>query len=242
MAAVIAGRLPWSGSSDASPHETTLVALGDSVPAATACGCGGYVRDLAASIDTRDMPVSTRNLAVPGADTRSLLAQMRTTDVRAALAHADVVLLQIGANDVASEDLERTECLGSTTCWAADLTLLGQRLEDVLTTATNETRPGTIVRAIGYWNVAVDGSPAKQRGTTYVRNGRRLTAAVNHLLSSTATRHHVGYVDLSRVFLGDHRVEERLADDGDHPNAAGHRLIAAAVLNSLPERYRTHSG
>lgn len=224
------------------PHETTLVALGDSVPAATACSCGGYVRDLAASIDTKDMPVSTRNLAVPGADTRSLLTQMHTADVRAALAHADVVVLQIGANDVASEDLERTECLGATRCWTADLAALGQRLDDVITTVTNETRPGTTVRAIGYWNVAMDGSPGQQQGTTYVRNGRHLTAAVNHLLSTTATRHHVGYVDLSRVFLGDHRVDERLADDGDHPNAAGHRLIASAVLNSLPERYRTHSG
>ncbi|MEP6462263.1 MAG: hypothetical protein ABJC62_02360 [Frankiaceae bacterium] len=30
-------------------------------------------------------------------------------------------------------------------------------------------------------------------------------------------------------------VDAMLADDGDHPNAAGHRVIAAAILRQLPE-------
>lgn len=241
VAAVVAWRFPHSGADEATSHTTSVVALGDSVPAATACGCGGYVDDLATSLRTPAGPVSVRNLAVPGMDTRGLLTRLRAPDVRAALARADIVVLQIGANDIAGNDLERTDCSDATACWSADLAALGGRLDDVFATVTKETRPGTTVRALGYWNVAMDGEAGRERGTTYVRNSRDLTAGVNRLLDARAARHHVGYVDLSRLFLDDHAVDDLLAADGDHPNAAGHRIIAKAVLNSLPDTYRTRS-
>ncbi|TML29363.1 MAG: hypothetical protein E6G26_03735 [Actinobacteria bacterium] len=75
--------------------QETLVALGDSIPAARPreCHCrAGFVTLYARALKR---PVSVRNLSVPGANSSDLLAQLRRSDG----VHADTVLVMIGHND-----------------------------------------------------------------------------------------------------------------------------------------------
>ena len=60
----------------------------------------------------------------------------------------------------------------------------------------------------------------------------KVTDDVNDVIKSTAAKSGSGYVDLRAAFKGpDYSYDEThyLASDGDHPNAAGHRQIAAAA-------------
>jgi lysophospholipase L1-like esterase len=63
----------------------------------------------------------------------------------------------------------------------------------------------------------------------------RLTRAANDQIATAARAEGAGYVDLYTAFKGE-RAERNpttlLATDGDHPNAAGHRVIAAALLSA----------
>ena len=63
----------------------------------------------------------------------------------------------------------------------------------------------------------------------------RLTRAANALIATAARKDGAGYVDLYAAFKGEHAERDPtrlLAADGDHPNAAGHRVIAAALLSA----------
>jgi lysophospholipase L1-like esterase len=83
----------------AARRQVTLVALGDSIPAARAreCRCrAGFVTLYARALERATRrPVSVLNLAVPGANSSDLLALLR----RRHGIRADVVLVMIGHND-----------------------------------------------------------------------------------------------------------------------------------------------
>jgi lysophospholipase L1-like esterase len=60
-----------------------------------------------------------------------------------------------------------------------------------------------------------------------------LTQQVNEVVRSAAVSGDATYVDLFAPFkgvAGDDDATPLLADDGDHPNAAGHQVIARALL------------
>jgi lysophospholipase L1-like esterase len=96
-----------------------------------------------------------------------------------------------------------------------------------------QDRP-TAILVSGYWNVYEDGTVADR---DYGQEGRvesdRLTRAVNQVIQAQAVQQGMTYVDLSTPFKGrggDEDPTHLLADDGDHPNAAGHQRIASALL------------
>lgn len=73
---------------------------------------------------------------------------------------------------------------------------------------------------------------------------RAAIAAANSVLQQVATTQGVWYVDLVAPFLGPDDDEEDtplLAPDGNHPNAAGHQLIAATILHAVPSVLRSLS-
>ena len=69
-----------------------------------------------------------------------------------------------------------------------------------------------------------------------------LTDQVNTAIKGTAASDGSAYVDLRAAFKGpDYAFDEThyLSNDGDHPNAAGHEQIAAAVVDVVTQTLRT---
>jgi len=217
-----------------SQHVQRVVGLGDSVPAGSACGCTDYVNLLAHGLG---VDVSSTNLAVPGQTSSGLLDQLSAADVRAAVANADVVVVTIGANDVEADD---PSTCGSgqdgASCYSSELSGLSQNLDRVVSAVVSITRPGARVLLTGYWNVFLDGAVARAHGADYVRMADAVTREVNSRISSAATANGAVFVDLFTPFRGadgSKDCTELLAPDGDHPDAAGHALIAQTLLAAL---------
>jgi lysophospholipase L1-like esterase len=92
----------------------------------------------------------------------------------------------------------------------------------------------TAILVSGYWNVYEDGTVAdRDYGRGEQAASDRLTDAVNQVIRTQAVAEGMTYVDLAEPFKGPSGTgdpSDLLADDGDHPNAAGHRRIASALL------------
>ena len=85
------------------PAATTpflTVGLGDSVPSGSACHCTSYVVQLGNTLARRaGRPASVANLATGGQTSGGLLVQLQRAPVRSLIARADVVVIEVGAND-----------------------------------------------------------------------------------------------------------------------------------------------
>jgi lysophospholipase L1-like esterase len=223
-----------------------VVGLGDSVTAGTACGCEDFVRLYATGLARHwDRVVRASNLGQPGLTSEGLVARLEGDPaVRSQVAAADVVLVTIGANDVlpalrAWDDgsgQDQATCGG--VCEDGDLNRvdadIGAALRDV-----RQLRGGrpTLVLVTTYWNVFEDGDVARaDRGAAYLRWSDGLTRRLNDGIERAARSGHAVPVDLYRPFKahGQRDPTSLLAGDGDHPNAAGHRVIASALLAATP--------
>jgi lysophospholipase L1-like esterase len=92
----------------------------------------------------------------------------------------------------------------------------------------------TSVLVTGYWNVFEDGKVARRAaGASGLRASIDLTRRVNSTISAVSRSAGARYVDLFAPFQRRGAdIDSLLAPDGDHPDAAGHRLIAAALLDA----------
>ena len=218
------------------PH-LHVVALGDSVTAGSNCDCTAfpqlYAQDLT---QVRGNPASATNLGVAGLDSNGLVAMLAAgTTAAKEVATADVVLITIGANDFGSHHDEvtsgscRGDCLSDTIeHMSAELTKAIERIHGL-----RSGRP-TAVLVTGYWNVFEDGHVARRvfPGVGLAATAE-LTHRVNTALREVAGRTHASYVDLYSTFKGPNTHGDDtalLADDGDHPNASGHVLIARRLM------------
>ncbi|MFI5956326.1 SGNH/GDSL hydrolase family protein [Cryptosporangium sp. NPDC051539] len=208
----------------------TITALGDSVTAGSACDCRPFT-DLYADL-TRErtgVPVTSRNLGVPGQTSDGVLATLNGDSETAwQVADSDIVLVTIGANDLAGSlaDWQDGGCdLG---CFRrempgiqADVTAIVERIR--------ELRAGqpTEVLVTDYWNVFRDGDQAASLGTAYRTISRQVTALANAAICAGAASEAATCVDLVGPFTAD--PTKYLAADGDHPDAAGHAEIAEAL-------------
>ena len=216
------------------PPIRDVVGLGDSVPAGFACSCTTYVSLVANALaKAQHTKVATHNFAQSGQTTQGLLAQLHNQAEMKALRRADVVIVTIGANDL-EEDPDCSPA-DSYACYRADLRALRPTYVRLLKRIHSLVQTRARVIVTGYWSVFQDGSVARQQGDTYVRNSNALTRAVNSLIASSAVAHAATYVDVYKPFKGDGDRDDTwlLAADGDHPNAAGHRAIAAAIAHTL---------
>ena len=206
-----------------------LVVLGDSVPAATACNCAGFATDLARSVQ----PALLTNAAEGGMTSAGLLAQLSSPAVMRALSQATVVTVTVGANDFDDELADDPSCV-STPCYAPTLRSLSTTMGQVATRLNALTRPTTKIILTGYWNVFLDGAVGARHGRNYVATSDALTRQVNAVIAAVAAAGHDHYADLYSPFKGDGSRDDTalLAADGDHPDAAGHQLIAAVIASS----------
>jgi lysophospholipase L1-like esterase len=92
----------------------------------------------------------------------------------------------------------------------------------------------TAVLVTGYWAVFEDGDVAAAGMSGSGRTtADELTRTANAELAVAAHSAGSTYVDLYHPFKGEQAENDPtplLAGDGDHPNAAGHRLIARTLL------------
>lgn len=218
---------------------STLVGLGDSVPAGSACGCVPFVPRLGQQLAAdRGQPVTAINDATGGEDSSELLAALtHSTRTARDVSTANIVSVTIGANDVAYSSYASGGCGGDdgTACYRPEVQAMSANVSAILQRiqALRGGRP-TIVLVSGYWNVWQDGQVARSMGAEFVQVSHLVTAMVNQGLQQAATSHGALFVDLAKAFTAAGPDDTGLlAADGDHPNAAGHQLIADVLTQAV---------
>lgn len=217
----------------------TLVGLGDSVPSASTCGCTGYVELLGQALHVAThRPVVVHNDAAGGWTTSDVEQDLRSGQTATDLSHADLVTVEVGANDFNLDDVDDPACLPALTssCWADTMTGLRTGLTDIVSGIRDiDTNPDVRIALIGYWNITVDGEVGVAQGQAFVTGSDALTRAVNTTIQAVATSTRCRYVDAYTPFKGNGSLDptSSLLDDGDHLDAKGHAIMEKAVFDTL---------
>lgn len=224
---------PSSGTPSPTPTQPrSIVALGDSVPAGNACDCTPYPeltgQQLAASPQAA---VAVTNDAVGGYTTSDVLTQLQSDPaVSDRVRTADVVEIEIGANDVGYSD----SCGTSVSCYAPAVPQVEKNLAEIVSLVHHLTAGRhVLVVLLDYWSVWLGGQYAAAQGPAYVAAAAEVTDRINSVIAATASATGSSYVDLRAAFKGPDYADDEtayLASDGDHPNAEGHEQIAAATV------------
>jgi lysophospholipase L1-like esterase len=222
-----------------SARHTLVVGLGDSVPAAAGCTCTSFVTIYGDDVQRHTgSPNQTDNFAKNGLDTAGLMRQLGDKSVADAVSHADLLTLTIGANDFSSAHDE----YAAGTCGAPDgldcvqdtFPILRSNLTSILQKIRALAGKHPLgVRVNNYWNVFEAGEVARDKyGEDFSRQSDQLTQEVNAIICDVAVKAGDTCIDLYSAFkratpTGDPTA--LLAPDGDHPNQAGHNLIAETI-------------
>ncbi|MFF1819164.1 SGNH/GDSL hydrolase family protein [Kribbella sp. NPDC058245] len=225
------------------PGNLSVLALGDSVTSGYQCYCDAFPAaygDLLAN--KTGTGVTVHNLGVGGLDSGGLLDDLdrSSSQMAQAATDADYVLLTIGANDFADHEDDVTAGRCTTECVTEELADLSTNLQQIVDRIDElDTHRTPEVLITGYWNVFKDGEVARR---LYPLDGQNatlaLTQATNHVIAEVAQAAHATYVDLYTPFETAPDITNLLADDGDHPNAAGHALIANLLLKATPAPHK----
>jgi acyl-CoA thioesterase I len=213
---------------------SSVVALGDSVPRGTNCACTPYPNLTANGLASHTgRTVKATNDSVAGATTSSELRQLNRREVVAHLRAAEVVEIEIGANDVAYSRL----CGTRVACYAPRIPRIRTNLARIVA-RVNSLAAGhrELIVLLDYWSVWLGGQFAAAKGHAYVAAAEEMTDRVNSVIRATATASRSAYVDLRAAFKGPSYAYDEthyLSDDGDHPNKAGHKKIATATQSVI---------
>jgi lysophospholipase L1-like esterase len=218
-------------SSTPASRSWSIVALGDSVPRGTNCDCRPYPPLTADGLsEAAGKTVTVSNDSVAGYTTSNVLHQLEFDGkVARHLRTADVVEIEVGANDVAYTQ----SCGTVVACYQPRIPKIEQNLAAIVARVRDLTAGHrALVVLLDYWSVWLGGKYAAAKGEAYVTAAEQVTDSVNDVIKSTAAKSGSAYVDLRAAFKGPAYAYDEthyLAGDGDHPNAAGHRQIAAAT-------------
>ncbi|WP_170127154.1 SGNH/GDSL hydrolase family protein [Kineococcus rhizosphaerae] len=211
-----------------------VVALGDSVPSGAHCDCDPYPALVAQALGPA---WSLDQLAEDGA-TSTDTAQT-AQDSLATIGGGDLVLLETGANDLAPF----VDADPLPTPAQVD-TAVDDAVDRVTATLDRLGPTGARVVVLDYWAVGLDGDVAARTYTGPQEQVQdELTDAFDDRLAAVVGPR-ATVVGLRPVFHGPDGAQDPtalLADDGDHPDTAGHEAIAAAVLAALHRENATGS-
>lgn len=234
-----AGLTAGTASLSAGPGTLNVVALGDSVPSGSACHCTPFPDLVATRLATlTGRRVVDTNLAVGGLDSSELLDQLDTAATRSALRGANVVLIEIGANDFDEGLANDPPCArpDDDACEGATLRTVTAHLATIVDRVRVLQQPSDAqIVLMGYWNVFRDGQVGQARGPAYVAWSAQITDLTNAAIAKIANEKHVRYADAYTPFKGRSGLDptDLLAADGNHPNATGHEKLASAVVTAL---------
>jgi len=239
-AGCVAAGCAWTTTGSAAPTAKTfsIVALGDSVPRGTNCSCTPYPPLTATGLSkTTGEKVTATNDSVAGYTTKNVLDQLNNNqNVINHVKKADVVEIEIGANDVAYN----STCGTSVKCYAPKLPAMKANLLSIVRrTQSLVSGHKHVLVLLDYWSVWLGGKYAANKGKDYVAAAEEMTDRVDSAIQSTASRTGSAYVDLRAAFKGpSYSYDETryLSNDGDHPNAAGHQKIADATEAVIEKR------
>ncbi|HXF03099.1 MAG TPA: SGNH/GDSL hydrolase family protein [Arthrobacter sp.] len=236
---MLTGCAPQASSSSPTPPGTwSIVALGDSVPAGDACGCTPYPELSASDLSSMaGIPATTSNEAVGGFTTVDVLHQLSSTSASIdEVKSARLVEIEVGANDVPHS----SSCGTNVDCYLPRITEIKSNLHDIVNRVHELTAGHAVdVVLLDYWSVWLGGQYAHEQGQAYVDAAATVTDEVNTVIREVAAQTGSAYIDLREAFKGpDYNYDEThyLAPDGDHPNAAGHEKIAAALVEVVQKR------
>jgi lysophospholipase L1-like esterase len=218
----------------------TVIGIGDSVTSGYHCNCEAFVGLFATQLAAQDdVRTSSVNLGVPGWTSSQLLAAMTKPGAfRNQVAKADILLVTIGANDL--NPLESKGPAGCpATCYTPLIDSAGQNVELIVDAAlaANPAHPPTVL-VTDYWNVFQDGDVGTaEHGAAFQSWSDALTRAESTQICHGAQSAGASCVSLYAPFKGNGSINPTslLAADGDHPNAAGHQLIASTLLAATPQ-------
>ena len=235
-----AARATRSAGSSVPKGPLTLVGLGDSVPSAETCGCSGYVEQTGSRLgQLTHRSWVVHNDANGGWTTADVAGDLSSSPTRDHLASADLVLVEVGANDFNLDRVEDSSCFpaAGSACWSSTVAGLRDGLTQIIQAVRSiDHRPDLRIALLGYWNITVDGSVGRALGESYVLGSDALTRLVNDTIQQVATTTGSVYVDAYSPLKGPTGTRDPTADlllDGDHPNADGHALLAGAVVDQL---------
>jgi lysophospholipase L1-like esterase len=218
----------------------TVIGIGDSVTSGYNCNCEAFVGLFATQLAAQDdVQTSSVNLGVPGWTSSQLLAAMTKPGAfRNQVAKADILLVTIGANDL--NPLESKGPAGCpATCYTPLIDSAGHNVELIVDAAlaANPAHPPTVL-VTDYWNVFQDGDVGTaEHGAAFQSWSDVLTRAESTQICHGAQSAGASCVSLYAPFKGNGSINPTslLAADGDHPNAAGHQLIASTLLAATPQ-------
>ena len=217
----------------------TVVGIGDSVTAGKNCDCRAFVELYARSLAaTRGLHTTSINLGVSGWTSAQLLASLNQPGpFRDQVAKADILLVTIGANDLGPLETKQPGGCASN-CYSSLVQSVGTNVKLIVAAARSARtdHPATIL-VTNYWDVFQDGDVGTaENGTSFQSWSDAITRASGAQICDGAHRGGATCVDLYAPFKGDgsRNPTSLLAADGDHPNSAGHQLIASTLLASTP--------
>jgi len=234
------GLTPAATSASAgSSRSIAVVGVGDSVTSGQSCNCSTFVSMYASDLaSARGLRTSALNLGVSGMTSTQLLAKMTAPgSFRDQVAKADILLVTIGANDLGSLEGEKPASCPAT-CYGPMVDTVGRNTQLIVAAAraNHQSHPQTIL-VTDYWNVFQDGDVGTaENGASYQSWSDALTRAESNSVCAAARAAGAVCVSLYAPFKGNGSTNPTalLAADGDHPNAAGHQLIASTLLASTP--------
>jgi lysophospholipase L1-like esterase len=220
-------------------RSVAVVGIGDSVTSGNACGCKAFVGLYATALASQqDLSASSVNLGVDGWTSAQLLQNLTQPGTfRDQIAKADILLVTIGANDLLP--LESRQAAGCPAgCYGPLVNNVGRNVGLIVAAAraAGPSRHATIL-VTDYWNVFQDGDVGNtENGGAFQSWSDELTRAESAAVCSAARRAGATCVSLYGPFKGNgaRNPTGLLAADGDHPNSAGHQLIASTLLASTP--------
>jgi len=238
---------PGSGSTKGTSATTTsttlrgpvVVGLGNSVPSGSACSCVNFVSAYAAMVAAgKNAKATVDNDAVSGSTSADVVNQLtHGAAVQAHVRAATTVLIMTGANDF--NDAFDAVSLGAPA--ATNFPPVATAVQDNVTAVVQRIQAlnrNAHVVVLDYWAAMEDGAVAvRDYDPPTMAASVASTEYVNDALAVAAKATGALYISTYTAFKGPAGTNDPtalLAADGDHPNAAGHQLIARTIYAVLP--------